>query len=140
VLPETQYIGMLSLSFDFQLFYMLESILASTMAIFYFFELRSKLSETNLLNDPHTLIMLGIFFCFLIPVNYNIAYFTYVNIEKNDFTRELIKDPTTFNLSILSYIITRFSMILLTVFFYRAVKVDLIKSSVNQLTAYPIHN
>lgn len=132
ILPETQYKGKISLNYDFQLFYSLESILASTMTIFYFFELKSKLSEINLFENPHFLIMLGIFFCFFIPVNYNLVFLTYVNFVKTNFINEIAKDPITLNLSIFSYNITRVSLVLLILFFYRSIKVDLKK--ISQLT------
>lgn len=132
ILPETQYKGKISLNSDFQLFYALESILASTMAIFYFFELRSKLSEINLFENAHFLIMLGIFFCFFIQVNYNLAFLTYVTYEKTNFISEIAKDPIALNLSLFTYNITRFSLLLLTLFFYRSLKVDL--KELSQLT------
>lgn len=50
--------------------YTLETLIAGTISLTFFVELNTRISIKNILNDPITLIMMGLFFCFGIPLSF----------------------------------------------------------------------
>jgi len=51
----------------------LESLIASSIAFAYFSQLKDKIDVKPIMDDPVTLIMLGLFFCYSLPFAYNFA-------------------------------------------------------------------
>jgi lipid-A-disaccharide synthase-like uncharacterized protein len=67
-----------------------ESLIATSISFAYFLQLGNEIKIKNVLEDPITLIMLGLFFCYSLPFAYNTAMAA-VNIIDNDFYSNIKK-------------------------------------------------
>lgn len=99
----------------------LESLIASSISFAYFTQLGDEIKNKNVLEDPITLIMLGLFFCYSLPFAYNttiaainiIEPTLFKKIETNKFDRFLL--VTISRVGTICYIV-------LNIFFYKAFK------------------
>ncbi len=75
-----------------------ESLIATSISFAYFIQLGDDIKNINLLKDPITLIMLGLFFCYSLPFAYSTTMATinffdpnfYPNMEKSSTDRMLL--------------------------------------------------
>jgi lipid-A-disaccharide synthase-like uncharacterized protein len=60
-----------------------ESLIATSISFAYFIQLGDQIKTTNVLRDPVTLLMLGLFFCYSMPFAYNTTMATISFIDPN---------------------------------------------------------
>lgn len=73
--------------------FVLETLIAGTISLTYFIELSSKITYKNVFEEPITLIMLGLFFCFGLPLSFYscISVINYTNPNFKIETEETFK-------------------------------------------------
>jgi hypothetical protein len=99
----------------------LESLIASSISFTYFTQLGSEINSKNVLEDPITLIMLGLFFCYSLPFAYNTTIAAINIIEPELFKEIKTKEFDRFLLITISRVGT-ICYIILNIFFYKAFK------------------
>jgi hypothetical protein len=98
-----------------------ESLIATSISFTYFLQLGDEIKTKNVLEDPVTLIVLGLFFCYSLPFAYNTVMAVsnlldpniYQNIEQSKY--DLLLFATVSRVGTLCYII-------LNIFIYKAFK------------------
>jgi hypothetical protein len=98
-----------------------ESLIASSISFAYFTQLGDEIKNKNVLEDPITLIMLGLFFCYSLPFAYNTTITVINVIEPSLFNKIRSKEFDRFLLITISRVGT-ICYIILNIFFYKAFK------------------
>lgn len=98
-----------------------ESLIASSISFAYFTQLGDEIKNKNVLEDPITLIMLGLFFCYSLPFAYNTTIAIINFIEPTLFNKIKSKEFDRFLLITISRVGT-ICYIILNIFFYKAFK------------------
>lgn len=102
-------------------FFIFESFVASTASLIYFLELRTKISSEKVMDNPKTLLILGVFFCFLPPmvISVQIATTNYFGV----FPEKIIPDRTAYELlKIFEWLLSSCSYLVLMLFINKALK------------------
>ncbi len=94
----------------FNIFFVFESLIAGTISLLYFIQLGPIISTKNLIEDPITLIMLALFFCFGLPLSYTSSFISF-ELIRPDYLKTLTKQD-----SIMMFVISRIGTICYIVF------------------------
>lgn len=99
----------------------IESLIASSISFAYFTQLGDEIKTKNVLKDPITLVMLGLFFCYSLPFAYNTTIAAINIIEPTLFIKIKTKEFDRFLLITISRVGT-ICYIILNIFFFKAFK------------------
>jgi lipid-A-disaccharide synthase-like uncharacterized protein len=98
-----------------------ESLIATSISFAYFIQIGEDIKTINVLKDPITLLMLGLFFCYSLPFAYNTTMAT-INFIDPDFYPSIRKSS---NDRMLLWIVSRVGTLcylILNIFIYKAFK------------------
>ena len=76
--------------------FLLESLVAVTISLTYFLELSASITRNNVMDDPITILMMGIFFCFGMPLSLSSSILFLQLFNPNYFKDLIIIDKIIF--------------------------------------------
>ena len=113
-------IGLSDYNFNlYNIFFVIESLIAGTISLLYFLRLNDSISIKNLTEDPITLMMLALFFSFGIPLSYTSSFISFEYMNTN-----FLKSPSKQDVITLLFIsrIGTFCYIVFNLFIIKALK------------------
>lgn len=66
--------------------FLFESLVAATLSVTYFIQLGSEITKKNVFAEPVTILMMGLFFCFGMPLSFSSSILTVEFINKDIFS------------------------------------------------------
>jgi|694.fasta_scaffold00253_29 hypothetical protein len=105
----------------YDLLFAYESLIATSISFAYFLQLSDKIKKINVLDEPVTLLMLGLFFCNSLPFAYNTTIATINLLDPSFFTRIEEYSKEGMLLLLVSKVGT-LCYIVLNIFIYKAFK------------------